>query len=316
MKAVFIKEQGGVEVMMYGEFPQPSVGPGEVLLRMKATALNRRDVFTREGSHGVKPPMPQLLGMEAAGEVAQLGAGVTRFKVGDRVLGQCTGGSYGEYVRAQEIDLHPMPDWMSYEEAACLTVAFSTAWHMLVCRANLRPGEDVLVMAAGSGIGSAAIQVCKLVGARVLTTASTEEKLAKAKELGALEGINYRSIPGWSRRVKELTDGQGVDLVFEHIGEPVWEQCYASMKRGGRFITSGVTAGHWVKLHLGQLWTRDLTLMGTSMRPREDMSTIMKFVRARQLRGVVGPVFPLREAAKAHETMERSEFFGKIVLVP
>ncbi len=316
MKAVVIQEQGGLEVMAYGDFPEPTIGPGEVLLRVGATALNRRDVFTREGSHGVKPPLPQLLGMEAAGEVAKVGPGVSRVKVGDRVLGQCSGGSYAEYARAQEIDLHPMPARMSFEEGAGITVAFSTAWHMLVCRAHLQPGEDLLVMAGGSGIGSAAIQVGRLLGARVLTTASTNDKLDKAKALGADEVINYREIPQWSQRVKELTDGKGVDLVFEHIGEPVWEQCYASMKRGGRFITSGVTAGHWVRLHLGQLWTRDLTLMGTSMQPRDDMATIMKFFRAGRLHGVVGPVFRLKDAAKAHETMEKSDFFGKIVLVP
>jgi NADPH:quinone reductase-like Zn-dependent oxidoreductase len=171
-------------------------------------------------------------------------------------------------------------------------------------------------MAAGSGIGSAAIQVGKLAGARVITTASTQEKLDKAKTLGADAGINYRETPEFSRKVLELTGGAGVHVLFEHIGAPVWQECYASLRHGGRFVTSGVTAGHRVELHFGQLWTRELSLLGTAMKPREDMPKIMRLVAAGKLRGVVSQVFPLAEAAQAHAVMERSQFFGKIVVVP
>jgi len=273
-------------------------------------------VFAREGSHGVKPPMPYVPGLEVAGEVVRVGNSATDFKIGDAVLGRSRGGGYAELARVAAADAYLKPEWMSFEEAACILVSFSSAWHMLICRAALQPGEDLLVMAAGSGIGSAAIQVGKLAGARVITTASTQEKLDKAKALGADAGINYRETPQFSKKVLELTDGEGVHVLFEHIGAPVWQECYASLRHGGRFVNSGVTAGHKVELHLGQLWTRELSLLGTAMKPREDMPRIMKLVHAGKLRGVVSQIFPLAEAAQAHAVMERNEFFGKIVLVP
>lgn len=316
MKAVYIDESGGPETLTLGDVPEPEFGAGEVLVRVRATALNRRDLFAREGSHGVKPPLPYVPGLELAGEVIRLGAGVTSLEVGDAVLGRCRGGSYAEIACVAAADLHRKPDWMSFEEAACITVPFSTAWRMLIRRAGLQPGEDLLVMAGGSGIGSAAIQVGKLVGARVITTASTQAKLDKAAALGADAGINYNEFPEFSHKVRALTRGEGVDVLFEHIGAPVWEECYASLRRGGRFVNSGVTAGHRVQLHLGQLWTRELTLMGTSMQPREDMPIIMKLVGEGKLRGVVAQVLPLSEAQRAHEIMASNQFFGKLVLVP
>ena len=315
MKAVFINQPGGSEVVTYGEFPEPEIGAGDLLVKIRATALNRRDLFAREGSHGVKPPLPYVPGLEMSGEVVRVGQGVTEFKAGDAVLGRCRG-SYAELACMAAADAHIKPEWMSFEEAACVTVALATSWHMLICRARLQPGEDLLVMAAGSGIGSGAIQVGKLAGARVITTASTQFKLEKAAALGADAGINYRDFPEFSKNIQELTGGEGVHVVFEHIGAPVWKECFASLRRGGRFVNSGVTAGHRVELHLGQLWTRELTLMGTTMQPREDMHKIMKLVHAGKLRGVVSQIFPLAEARQAHETMERNEFFGKLVLVP
>ncbi len=315
MKAVFINELGGSEVMTYGEFPEPGIGAGELLVRIKATALNRRDLFAREGSHGVKPPLPYVPGLEMSGEVVRVGEGVTGFQPGDAILGRCHR-SYAEFARMAAADAHLKPDWMSFEEAACITVSLATSWHMLICRAGLQAGENLLVMAAGSGIGSGAIQIGKLIGARVITTAGSQNKLDKAAALGADDGIDYRAHPEFSKKVHELTGGEGVHVVFEHIGAPVWKECFASLRRGGRFVNSGVTAGHRVELHLGQLWTRELTLMGTTMQPREDMPKIMKLVRAGKLRGVVSQVFSLAEARQAHATMERSEFFGKLVLVP
>jgi len=242
----------------YGEFPEPEIGAGDLLVKIRATALNRRDLFAREGSHGVKPPLPYVPGLEMSGEVVRVGQGVTEFKAGDAVLGRCRG-SYAELACMAAADAHIKPEWMSFEEAACVTVALATSWHI---------------------------------------------------------GINYRDFPEFSKNIQELTGGEGVHVVFEHIGAPVWKECFASLRRGGRFVNSGVTAGHRVELHLGQLWTRELTLMGTTMQPREDMHKIMKLVHAGKLRGVVSQIFPLAEARQAHETMERNEFFGKLVLVP
>lgn len=316
MKAVFIPETGGPEVLTYGDMPEPETGPADLLVRVRAAALNRRDVFAREGSHGVRPPLPHVPGLEVAGEVAEAGPEAQGFQVGDRVLGRCRSGGYAELARVEAADAYPFPDWMSFEEAACVAVPFGTAWRMLVRRAALASGEDLLVMAAGSGIGVGAIQLGKLLGARVITTAGSQWKLDKAAELGADAGINYREFPEFSRKVRELTRGEGVHVVFEHIGAAVWRECFASLRRGGRFVNSGVTAGHRAELHLGQLWTRELTLMGATMRPREDMPEIMRLVREGKLRGVVSEVLPLRDAGRAHELMERSEFFGKIVLAP
>lgn len=316
MKAAFINDPGSPDALIYGDLPEPEIGAEDLLIKVRATSLNRRDVFAREGSHGVTPAMPYVPGLEVAGEVARVGARVDHFQIGDAVIARSRTGGYAEYCRVPALDAYLKPEWMSFEEAACILVAFSSAWNMLIRRAALQPGEDLLVMAAGSGIGSAAIQVGKLAGARVITTASTDEKLAKAQALGADAGINYRDFPQFSKKVLELTDGEGVHVLFEHIGAPVWQECFASLRQGGRFVNSGVTAGHRVELHLGQLWTRELSLLGTRMRPREDMPTILKLVDAGKLRGVVSQVFPLAEAARAHEVMERSEFFGKIVLVP
>lgn len=316
MKAAFVNDPGAVDALVYGDFPEPEIGAEDLLVRVRATSLNRRDVFAREGSHGVRPPLPYVPGLEVAGEVAAVGARVSDFKIGDGILGRSRGGGYAELARVAVADAYRKPEWMSFEEAACILVPFSSAWHMLICRAALQAGEDLLVMAAGSGIGSAAIQVGKLSGARVITTASTDEKLAKAKALGADAGINYRVTPQFSRAVLELTGGAGVHVLFEHIGAPVWQECFASLRHGGRFVNSGVTAGHRVELHLGQLWTRELSLLGTAMKPQEDMPKIMELVAQRKLRGVVSQVFPLAEAAQAHALMERNEFFGKIVLVP
>lgn len=316
MKAVFIPETGGPEVLTYGDAPEPETGAADLLVRVRAAALNRRDVFAREGSHGVRPPLPHVPGLEVAGEVLEAGPEAGGFQVGDRVLGRCRSGGYAELARVEAADAYPFPEWMSFEEAACIAVPFGTAWRMLVRRAALQPGEDLLVMAAGSGIGAGAIQLGKLLGARVITTAGSRWKLDKAAELGADAGIDYREFPEFSRKVRELTDGEGVHVVFEHIGAAVWRECFASLRRGGRFVNSGVTAGHRAELHLGQLWTRELTLMGTTMRPREDMPEIMRLVREGKLRGVVSEVLPLRDAGRAHELMESSQFFGKIVLTP
>lgn len=316
MKAVVVFEQGGTESLVYTDLPEPAPGPGEVLVRVRAASLNRRDLYGREGSHGMRLEGPILLGLDLAGEVVQVGEGVTQFRAGQRVMGISRQGAYAEYTTASVEEIFPMPDWISFDEAACIPTVFATSWHMLLCRAHLSIGETVLVIAGGSGVGSAAIQIAKRVGARIITTASTNEKLAKAKALGADAGINYHQTPEFGQQVRELTEGQGVEVVFDHIGAPVWEQCFASLKRGGRFITCGVSGGARVELHLGQLWTRDLTIMGTGMQPREDLPKVLPLVEQKELRGVLFQTFPLEEAARAHQLVESSDFFGKIVLNP
>ncbi|MBI4300029.1 MAG: zinc-binding dehydrogenase [Chloroflexi bacterium] len=313
MKALYVIEQGGLDKLIWGELETPAIKADEVLVRVKACAMNRRDVFGREGSHGMRAQGAYILGLDLAGDVEAVGAAVTRFKPGDRVLGVAIGGSHAELAKANQGDLQPIPDGMSYAEAAAIPTVYTTAWHMLVCRAGLKPGDDVLVMAGGSGVGTAAIQIAKALSARVITTAGSDDKVAKAKALGADEGINYNT-EDFAERVKQLTGGEGVDIVFEHIGVSVWEKCFASLKRGGRFIPCGVTTGHKVQLHLGRLMTRDLSIMGTMMNPREDLAPVMKLISRGVFRPVIHATFPISKAAEAHKVMEEGNFFGKIVL--
>lgn len=315
MKASFVREHGDPEALIYGDMPDPVPGPHDVLIRVRACSMNRVDVYTREGSHGMRPPLPRVLGRDLAGEVVAVGEHVRGFTPGQRVLALASSGSYAELAVADVADTWPMPDNLSFEEAATFPTVLTTAWHMLICTARLRLGEEVLIMAAGSGVGCVAIQLAKRSGARVFTTVSSDEKAEKALALGADVTINHTK-EDFAARVLELTGGQGVSLVLEHVGAAVWEKCFRSLRLGGRLVTCGVTTGHRVELHLGQLWTREISLLGTRMKPREDMATILPVVARGEVRAVVSQVFPLQEAAEAHRAMEANRFFGKIVLVP
>jgi NADPH:quinone reductase-like Zn-dependent oxidoreductase len=318
MKAVFLTSQGEANALQYGDLPDPEPGPGEVLVRVRATSINRRDVFEREGSHGVKLGAERHVpGLDIAGEVAALGAEAAhqgRFAVGDRVFGVATGGAYAELARAAIDELQPLPANLSFEEAAAVPTVYAAAYRALVVRAHMHMGEEVLVMAGGSGVGSAAIQLAKVAGCRVLTTASSQAKLDKAQALGAEVGINYREIPEFSRAVLQHTAGRGVDLVYEHIGVAVFEQAYRSIAIGGRLVTNGVTTGHLVQLHLGRLWTREVSLIGSTMHPGEDLGAVLPLLQRGQVHGVVDRVLPLKNAAEGHRVLESNEFFGKVVL--
>ena len=342
MKATYIDRQGDVDVLTYGDMPEPSVGSRDVLIRVRATALNHLDIFARAGRNGVVlDRFPHILGCDLAGEVAQVGTEVDGFVSGDRVLvdysircGRCeacdsgrdqlcidsrsigisVNGGYAQYVSVPWTNVHAIPGTLSFEEAASIPLVYKTAWHCLVTRCNLKPGEDVLVMAAGSGVGSAAICLAKLLGARVITTASTDEKLAKARDLGADETVNYIDTPLYSSRVRELTGGKGVDLIFDSIGASVWEENFKCLKLGGRLVNCGVTGGHRTALRIGQMFARGLTLMGASGGNKADFANVMRLVWRGQIRGIISQTFPLEAAAEAHTTMEGRNVFGKLVL--
>jgi len=342
MKAVYITQQGPPSVLTLGERPDPKVGPGEVKVRVRAAALNHLDVFTRAGDKGTKAEFkePRILGCDIAGEVAEVGPSVSGFKAGERVvfdpgitcgscefctqgrtnlcprytmIGTAADGGYAELAKAPQENVHRIPEWMGYPEAAAIPLVFITAWHMLKVRANLQPGEVCLVQAAGSGVGSAAIQIAKVLGARVITTASADDKLKKAKEWGADEVINYKQ-EDFTKRVMELTNGRGADVVFDHIGSDIFEGNARCLAQEGRFVTCGVSSGHMVQLHLGRTFTRNLSYIGSRMGTKRDMHEFMRLVHQKRLRGVVAAVFPLKDAAKAHELMESRNFYGKIVL--
>lgn len=314
MKAVYFNEVGSPEVLIYGELPEPPVGANDVLIRVRACSLNRLDVFTREGSHGTRFTPPHVLGGDFAGEVVHVGAGVEGLQPGDRVIANGRGG-YAEFAVARAERVYSLPERCTFDEGATLPVAGLTAWQMVMNRARVQPGETVLITAAGSGVSTFAIQLCHTLGARVIATAGSEDKLEKARALGAEAGIHHRQ-EDILEGVRAFTAGEGVDVVLEHIGTPVWKACFESLKPGGRFVTCGVTAGHRVELHLGRVFSRGLTIMGVGRGTPDDMRAFLKVVAQGKVRGIVHRTFPLAQAAEAHRVMEASSFFGKLVLNP
>jgi NADPH:quinone reductase-like Zn-dependent oxidoreductase len=342
MKAVRFHEHGGLEVLKYEDAPEPVIQPTEVLVKVKACALNHLDLWMRTGVRAWKLPMPHIVGSDISGEVAQVGALVTNAKPGDRVLlapgiscGQCDAcwkgldsacrsftifgvvmdGGYAEYVKSPAVNVIPIPGDLSFEEAASVPLVFLTAWHMLLGRARLQPGEDVLVVGAGSGVGIAAIQVAKLVGCRVIATAGNDEKLAKARELGADEGINHtrQSI---AEEVARMTGKRGVDVIVEHVGQAVWEDCFNSLATYGRLVTCGTTTGGEVKLSVQALFGRQRSILGSYMGGKGELMEVLKLIGQRKLKPVIDSVFPLAEAREAQRKMESRDFFGKILLRP
>jgi NADPH:quinone reductase-like Zn-dependent oxidoreductase len=342
MKAVRFHEHGGPEVLRYEDAPDPKIQANEVLVKVKACALNHLDIWLRGGVRRWQLALPHIVGSDISGEVAEVGSVVTRVKPGDRVLlspgiscGQCEAcfkgldsacrsytlfgvmvdGGYAEYVKSPEMNVIPIPGDLSFDEAAAVPLVFVTAWHMLFTRAGLKPGEDVLVIGAGSGVGMAAIQICKLVGARVIATAGADWKLEKARELGADELINH-SKQSISEEVKRLTDKRGVDLVFEHVGAAVWEDCFESLATYGRLVTCGTTSGPEVKVNLQILYGRQRSILGSFMGGKGELTEALKFIGQRRLKAVIDSAFPLAEARAAQEKMESRNFFGKILLHP
>jgi NADPH:quinone reductase-like Zn-dependent oxidoreductase len=309
---------------------------------VKACALNHLDIFLREGVKGWPLNFPHVLGSDVSGVIAEAGALIDHVKTGDKVLlapgiscGHCeecfkgldsacrsytvlglkVDGGYAEYVKTPAANVLPVPGDLSFDEAAAVPLVFLTAWHMLMTRAALTPGEDVLVIGAGSGVGTAAIQVANLIGCRVIAVAGTDEKLEKAKALGASEVINHRrqSIAG---EVRRITGKRGVDVVFEHVGAAVWEDCFASLATGGRLVTCGVTSGGEVRLNLQALFGRQRTLLGSFMGGKGELMDVLKHIARRGLKAVIDSAFPLHEAAAAQRKMESRDFFGKILLHP
>ena len=343
MQAVYIESHGGPEVLTYGERPDPQVGAGEVKLKVKATALNRLDLYTREGGRGLQRefPPPLILGGDCAGEIAEVGAGVNGLKEGDRVvvnprlscqqcpaclagqddlcrrsqfLGSAIDGSYAEYLSVPAANVHAISDQVTFEQAAALPTTYLPVWNMLVRRLQLKPWQTVLVLSASAGVGTAAIQTAKdVIGARVIATTSTPEKAAKAKELGADEVINYNE-EDIRQRVRELTSGAGVDCVVDHVGGDFFAPAFASLRPGGRYGICGATTGLRTELHLGLLFSQQKEVYGVYMGTKEDMREIAEMLNRGVIRPVVDRTFALPDAANAHRTMEATSFFGKLVL--
>ncbi len=342
MTAVVIYEHGGVEKLRFEEMPVPEIAPDEVLVQVKAAALNHLDLWLRQGWPGLKLEMPHILGADAAGVVAACGPLVDNVEVGDevllapgwsachacshclagddnlcsdyRILGESTQGAYTEFVKAPAENAFPIPPGLSFEEAAAIPLVFLTAWNMLVHQAQVRPGEDVLVLAAGSGVGSAGIQIAKLFGARVIATASTAAKLSKAKELGADEIINYAE-KDFLEELKKLTNKAGVDIVFEHVGKATWEKSIRALKKGGRLVTCGATTGYDPTLDLRHVFFRNLRIYGNFMGRKAGLREALRFFPDK-LKPVMDTAYPLKDAARAHERLMNRAQFGKVILNP
>jgi NADPH:quinone reductase-like Zn-dependent oxidoreductase len=345
MKAVVFHEHGGLEVLKYEDVPDPKPGPTDVIIKVQAAGVNYNDVWARQGLPGMKFDLPHIVGSDVAGEVAEVGSAVTSAKVGDRVMihpgvscricPACTSGHeyfcrkfkiYGfqtgpldggdaEYCRVPEVNVVPMPSNLNWEEGAAIGLVLLTVWHMLVTRAQLKPGEDVLVWGASSGIGHVAIQLAKMMGARVIAVGGTDEKCAKAKALGADEAINYNT-QDVAAEVRRITSRKGVEVVFEHTGEATWERSIQAMAWGGRLVICGVTTGFESRTDLRFLFQKQLSLLGSHQGNKAELVEGLKAVEAGKIKPVVDTVLPLRDAAKAHEMIETGNHFGKIVLKP
>lgn len=340
MRAIVFHEHGEADVLRFEDRPDPTPGPAEVVVTLGAAALNRLDMAIRRGLPGIRISRPHVLGCEGAGRVESIGPGVTHVRPGDRVvvtpgsscqqceecaagedslcrdywmLGYQRPGCYAEKVLAPASSVFPAGEALSLVEWAALPLVYLTVWRMLMTRARLKPGEDVLVQAAGSGVGMAAIQIARCVGARVFATAGSDEKLEKARGLGAEATINYMrdDVAGEIRRV---TGGRGVDVVVEHTGAGTWAGSVNSLKRGGRLVTCGATDATPVPFDLRYLFARQIELIGSYMGGRRELAAVLKLAGRGVFRPVIDRTFPLAQAADAHRHLDSRAQFGKVVL--
>jgi len=340
MKAVRIHQFGGPEVLTYETVPDPVLRKDQVLVRVRACAMNHLDLWVRKGLPGVN--LPHILGSDIAGEIAGVGEYVTDFKAGQRVLlapmhfcnhcakcvaglqnqcrqftvlGNSIDGGNCELFAAPAVNVIPIPDSLDFNQAASVPLVFLTAWHMLTGRAAVRPGQTVLILGANSGVGIAAIQIAKLFQARVITTAGDERKMAGARALGADFVINHYQ-QKIAQEVRTITKGEGVDIVIEHVGPATWQESVRSLKAGGTLVTCGATTGPKTDLELRFLFSRQLSFLGSYMGTMGELHEVLGHVFAGRLKPVVDHVFPLQEARAAHEYLEKSAMFGKVVLNP
>jgi NADPH:quinone reductase-like Zn-dependent oxidoreductase len=340
MKAIFYERHGGPDVLRFADRPAPGVGPGTVRIDVHAASLNHIDLFLRRGLPGITIPLPHIPGCDAAGIVAEVGEGVDSVRVGDRVLvnptvscgkcefclrgdasmcldyhliGETVDGTCCEQIVVPAENVIVFPASMSFEEAASIPMVFVTAWRMLVTRARLRAGEDILILGAAAGVGIACIQIAKVAGARVFAAAGGAEKLALCRELGADVLIDY-SKEDFARRIREETGKRGVDVVVDYVGKDTWAKSLRSLARGGRLVTCGATTGYNPEEDLRHIFFRQLEVIGSTMGSRNELVAPLKLIADGRMRPVVGAVFDLKDTAAAHVAMEERRALGKIVI--
>ena len=326
--------------MQYGDVPTPSPGYGEVLVRLRAAALNRLDLWVREGWPGLRLQYPHILGADGAGDIAALGEGVTEWQVGDRVvinpnigcgkcefclagqdnlcehwqlLGETRSGTYAEYVVVPARNLMALPKGFGYREAAAAALVFQTAWHSLITRGGLRPGEHVLVVGASGGVNTASIQIAKLTGCTVYVVGSSARKLTLAEQLGADFLIDRSKTENWAKEVYRLSGKRGVDVVVDNVGT-TFPLSFKAARKGGRILTVGNTGGPKFQIDNRYIFGKHLSVIGSTMSPQKDFRDVMRLVFAGKLKPVLDKTFPLAEARAAQERLERGKQLGKITL--
>lgn len=340
MKAVLLPEHGSKDVLLFGDHPIPHPGPGEVLVRVRAAALNRLDLWVRNGWPGIKHSLPHIPGADGAGEISALGDGVSEWEIGDRVainasigcgscsfclagldnqcrrwemLGETRAGTHAQYTVVPARNLHKIPPAFSYENAAAAGLVFQTAWHSLIHRGGLQAGETVLVVGASGGTNTACIQVAKLAGARVFVVGSSAEKLALAESLGAEVLIDRSKEENWSKSVYLLSDRRGVDVVVDNVGT-TYAHSFRAARKGGRILTVGNTGGPQFEIDNRYIFGKHLSIIGSTMSPQAEFNTVMDLVYAGRLKPVLDRTFELAEIQNAHERLESGEQLGKILL--
>jgi NADPH:quinone reductase-like Zn-dependent oxidoreductase len=340
MKAVRIHQFGGPEVLTYEDVPDPKPRKDQVLIRVRACAMNHLDLWVRKGLPGIS--LPHILGSDIAGEIVEVGEYINDFKPGQRVLlapmhfcnhcakcaaglqnqcrqftvlGNAVNGGNCELMAIPAVNVIPIPDSLDFNQAASVPLVFLTAWRMLTGRGTIRQGQTVLVLGANSGVGTAAIQIAKLFHARVITTAGDERKMERARELGADHVIDHYK-QKISEEVRKLTNKEGVDIVIEHVGQATWEESMKSLKAAGTLVTCGATTGPKADMDLRFLFSRQLALLGSYMGTMSELYEVLGHVFAGRLKPVIDHTFPLQDIRAAHEYMEHSQMFGKIVLNP
>jgi NADPH:quinone reductase-like Zn-dependent oxidoreductase len=342
MKALAFNEHGGIDKLKYQDVPDPKPGAGDVLLRVKAAALNHLDLFVREGLPGLKLPLPFWTGCDIAGEIAEVGASVQGVAVGDRVavnpnlecgrceyclkgqhslcvsygiLGEHTHGGLAEYVKVDGRKVLKLPDHVTDEDAAAFVLVNMTAWRMLVSQARLRAGEDLLLIGVGGGVSSTGVQIGKLCGARVWVTSSSDEKLERARALGADECINYAR-EDWVKAIAQKTGRRGVDVVLENVGAATWPGAIRALAKGGRLVTCGGTSGPICETDVRQVFWKQISIIGSTMATNAEFAEVMGQLFRGRLKAIVDSVMPLKDGAAAQERLATGKQFGKIVLTP
>ncbi len=340
MQAVRFHTHGGTEQLRLENVPDPIPGPDEVVVRVSACALNFLDIWERRGIPGLKIPLPHISGSDVAGVIESVGAGVRHLKQGQKtvicpgiscmhceaclagmdsqcpgysVLGYVTDGGYAERVKVPAVNAFPYPEGLDEAAAAAVPLVFMTSWHMLVTRCHVKAGDNVLIIGAGSGVGSAAIQIAKFFRARVIATAGSEGKLEKALHIGADCVINH-SKQSIRSEVKRLTESRGADIVFEHVGASTWQDSLSSLAPGGRLVTCGATTGHNVGIDIRHLFVKQISVLGSFMGTKNELLRVLHLIQEGHLRPVISDVLPLKDAARAQAILENRQHFGKVVL--